>query len=73
MAAKYILGEYRTIDIKGPKEKVGCIAEVLEASKKLYTLLESEDANIADVIVLASQKNLAAQKYKKLTGENWYF
>ena len=34
---------------------------------------EAGTPNIADVIVLASQKNLAAQKYKKLTGENWYF
>ena len=73
LAASYILGECDSININGPEEKARCISEVLRASRQLYVLLENPAANLKDVLSVVAHKNLAAQKYKKVTGKNWYF
>jgi len=73
LAASYILGECDTVDISGPPEKVRCITEVLRASRQLFILLENPEANLQDVLATVAHKNLAAKKYKKAIGKNWYF
>jgi len=73
MAANYILGECNTIDISGPKEKVECILEVLRSSRLLFLELENKNSTLKEILSLTAKKNLAAQKYKNITGKVWYF
>lgn len=73
LAARYIMGECNSIDLRGPEEKVQCIAEVLRESRNLYNALEDTTSSLKDILEIASKKNIAAQKFKKITGRNWHF
>jgi hypothetical protein len=73
LAAQYILGECRTINIEGPEEKAKCILEVLRSSRQLYLALEDSKPDLKKILELASKKNRDAQNYKNITGKNWYF
>jgi hypothetical protein len=73
LAAKYIIGECKSIDINGPENKVKCIAEALKASRQLYVALQDDSTNLSNVLSLIKIKNDAAQEFKKVTGQNWYF
>jgi len=73
LAARYIMGECKTVDFAGPKERVECIVEALRESRRLYIALEDESVSLAEVLKIVASKNNAAQKFKKVTGRNWHF
>ena len=70
-AAAYILGEVKTLKLRGDKRTVNAIYRVVEASRALYdTLTDCDPAPIAVAAALAKKKD-AASDLGKITGITW--
>lgn len=70
--AAYILGLKQQFTFNGTKEEAQALSEVLNASRRLYTLLQEN--NDAEVISEALEtKSAKAAQYKKLFKEPWHF
>lgn len=70
-AAKYILGENINTSIKGNKQQLECLENLLESSKKLYTALNNENTSLDTILELVNEKNNNAESFLNLTGINW--
>ncbi len=70
-AAAYILGEVKTLKLRGDKRTVSAIHRVVEASRALYdTLTDCEPTSTAVALALANKKD-AASDLRKITGITW--
>lgn len=69
--ANYVLGKSTGIKIKGSPEKIRVFHEVLSASRTLYVAL-CESKSLKHVQKLIEKKQLAAEEFKKLTGNIWF-
>ena len=70
-AAAYILGKTSNVKLQGSKEKLLATKQVLEASRALYTELNSENASLSQVTKLLEEKRIASSKFTQITGINW--
>ena len=70
-SAAYILGMKPKVEIKGTPKQVKRFAEVLEASKSLYCVLQ--EGTTADIEYSLSNKKDAAAKFRKEFGWQWPF
>jgi hypothetical protein len=71
VASKYILGENIDIQIKGKKEQLICLNELLDASKKLYQSLNDTTTPLQQIMSLVEHKKTIADKFKKISGITW--
>ena len=67
----YITGRKNNLKVNGPLGQVNAYKDVLNASKRLYEALNDERSRLSEIEKLVTKKNLAAAKYKKITGETW--
>jgi hypothetical protein len=70
IAAKYILGESIETSIKGDKEQLKCLSNLLESSKKLYDSL-NENKNLEEILNLIEEKKTLSDRFFILTGIKW--
>jgi len=67
---EYVLGARRELEIVGPPIVVATIYEAAESSSSLLRALREEnDANT--IYKLIERRRKAADRFKKVTGEDW--
>jgi len=71
VAAHYILGENINTSIKGNKDQLTCLQNLLESSKDLYIELQNENADLNKLLKLIENKNNLSDSFLKLTGISW--
>ena len=71
-AAAYILGLRPIVEIKGTSNNVSAFVNVLESSKRLYEVLNSEPTatSVAEALADKSQK---AKNFANVCGQQWPF
>lgn len=71
-AAKYILGEVKSIDLKGTGRQVRAASDVLKKSRELYRVLQS-NADLSECKQSLDAKRLAASQFRAVFGYTWPF
>jgi len=71
IAARYILGENVNTSIKGNKEQLKSLENLLESSKNLYVKLNENSTSLDEILKLIEEKNIYADKFYSLTGIKW--
>lgn len=73
IAARYILGENIETAIKGDKEQLKCLSNLMEASRNVYEKLNEEKVDLNNILEMIEEKKVIADKFFKLTGIKWKF
>jgi len=71
--ARAILDENISIEITGDHKRVRVVQAILEASRRLFHVLQNEDTSFEQVQEALTKKRHAAIHYRKLFNANWYF
>ncbi|MEC7609485.1 MAG: hypothetical protein VX964_04885 [Verrucomicrobiota bacterium] len=69
--ARYIIGEQAGISVTGSKERVAAFCDAARHSKNLYEALNSENAQLSDILLLIQKKKDSAKRFKNVTGLSW--
>jgi len=70
VASKYILGENINFEIKGNRQELEKLSELLDASKYLYTSLH-DNTSLAKIMTLVENKKRLADEFYALSGIKW--
>jgi hypothetical protein len=70
-ASKYILGENINIDIKGKKEQLVCLNQLLDVSKNLYESLNDNTTSLKEIMSIVENKKQLSDRFEKITGIKW--
>ncbi len=70
VASKYILGENINIEIKGNKNQLEKLNELLDISKKLYHSLQDK-TSLEKIMTIIEQKKQLSDEFYILTGIKW--
>jgi len=71
IASKYILGENINIEIKGNKQQLQTLNELLDISKLLYNSLQNKNIPLSKIMNLVEQKKKLSDQFTKLTNIQW--
>ena len=71
--ARAILDENISIEITGNSKRASAVRTILEASRRLFHVLQNEDTSFEQVQEALTKKRHAAIHYRKLFNANWYF
>ena len=71
MAAHFIVGNNINTSIKGNKDQLHCLQNLLEASKNLYVELNGSSNNLDKVMTLVENKKRLSDEFLQLTGIDW--
>ena len=69
-SARYILGETTGVKIKGSPERVKAFQDVVVASRTLYEALCNQ-LPMSEITRLIESKRVAAENFKRVTGNTW--
>lgn len=67
---EYVLGKRRELEIVGPPIVVATVHEAAESSALLLRALR-EERDAATVRALMERRQIAAARFKRVTGEDW--
>jgi len=70
IAANYIVGKNLNVEIKGNEEQKKCFKNLLETSRKLKIILDTQ-GNIDEVTNLIDKKKKLTEEFQNLTGITW--
>jgi hypothetical protein len=68
---RYITGVQKSVRVRGKISEMVAFQNVLKASKKLYETLQRKDARLEEIEKLVVQKNKAAIRFRRATGNSW--
>lgn len=68
---RYITGNQKSVKLKGKISEMTAYRGVLRASKRLYESLQRNDVKLSEIERLVAEKNRAAMRFKKATGQSW--
>ena len=71
IAANYIVGKNLNVEIKGNEEQKKCFESLLETSRKLKIILDTQEDNINEVTNLIDKKKKLTKEFQNLTGITW--
>ena len=71
VASKYILGENINFEIKGNRQELEKLSELLDASKHLYTSLHDNKIPLSKIMTLIENKKRLADEFYTLSGIKW--
>ncbi len=71
VASKYIIGENVNIEIKGNKQQLHKLSELLDISKHLFSSLQEKNTSLEDIMTLIEQKKQLADDFYQLSGIKW--
>ena len=69
--ARYIMGLDSGVSIKGSQEKVDAFCDIARKSRNLYEALNSDSANLDEVLSLIQKKKESSRRFKEVTGVSW--
>ena len=72
LAARYILGESKQLDVKGSKAQVDAAVNVIKESRQLLKSLQG-GAPLSDVKKQLDNKRRASKVFKEVYGYTWPF
>jgi hypothetical protein len=67
---EYVLGERKELELVGPPALIATIYEAVESASLLLRALR-EEKNEEAIQALMKRRKSAANRFKKLTGEDW--
>jgi len=70
IAANYIIGQNLNVEIKGNEEQKKCFKNLLETSRELKIMLDTQ-ASINEVTNLINKKKKLTEEFQNLTGITW--
>jgi len=71
IASKYILGENVNIEIKGKKQQLECLNQLLDISKQLYESLQKDKQQLSEIMSIVERKNQLSDQFYQLTQIKW--
>jgi len=71
IASKYILGENINIEIKGKKQQLECLNQLLDVSKQLYESLQKDKQQLSEIMSIVERKNQLSDQFYQLTQIKW--
>ena len=71
ITSKFIIGENLSYKIKGSKEQLSVLKEMMDISKELYQKIHDDNSNLNEIVYLAEVKSSKAQRFKKEFGFDW--
>ena len=71
ITSKFILGENLSYKIKGSKEQLSTLKEMMDVSKELYQKINSDSSNLNEIVYLAELKSEKAKEFKAQFGFDW--
>lgn len=70
IAANYIVGQNLNVEIKGNEEQKKCFKSLLETSRELKIMLDTQ-VSINEVTNLINKKKKLTEEFQNLTGITW--
>ena len=70
IAANYIVGQNLNVEIKGNEEQKKCFKNLLETSRALKIMLDTQ-SSIDEVTNLIDKKKKLTEEFQNLTGITW--
>tara|TARA_A200000159_G_C7276131_1_gene319449 strand:- start:650 stop:898 length:249 start_codon:yes stop_codon:yes gene_type:complete len=70
IAANYIVGQNLNVEIKGNEEQKKCFKNLLETSRELKIMLDTQ-VSINEVTNLINKKKKLTEEFQNLTGITW--
>ncbi len=70
-ASKYILGENINIEIKGNKQELEQLSELLDISKQLFHSLQDNKSSLQEIMSLVEYKKKLADSFYQTSGIKW--
>ncbi len=71
VASKYIIGENVNIEIKGNKNQLQKLSELLDISKQLYEGLADKHTSLEKIMSLVEHKKKLSDDFYHLSGIKW--
>ena len=67
----WLVGRHTDVTLRGTKEQINVVSEVLLASKTLHEELNRSGATVESVVDKVQKKNTAARKFEMAFGTRW--
>lgn len=71
ITSKFMIGENLSYKIKGSKEQLSVLKEMMDVSKELYQKIHDDSSNLNEIVYLAEVKSDKAKRFKKEFGFDW--
>jgi hypothetical protein len=71
IASKFILGENINVEIKGNKQQLQKLSELLDISKSLYSALNDHSTPLSNIMTLVENKKQLSDEFFQISGIKW--